>query len=140
MNKLKVGDLVRGNNTRYGITNNNMLIGVVTRVCDENTISVFCVIHKNSEYGNYTALDSNMFELVDPYSPIVSKFLDIYYNYLFDYNKHYKYNVSLKDIIEMCYSVDISGFMRCLNQLRYSSVKDVLYKLSERGVFSYKRL
>lgn len=140
MNKFKVGDLVRGNNTRYGITNNDMLIGVVTGVYDNNTISVFCIIHKYSEYGNFLELDSEEFELVDSHSPIVSKFLNLYYNYLFDYTKCYKYNISLKDIIEMCYGVDPSDFMRCLNQLRYLSVNNVLSKLSELGVFSYKRL
>ena len=140
MNKFKVGDLVRGNNTRYGITNNDMLIGIVTEVCSDDLISVLCIIHKYSEYGDFSELDSEGFELVDSHNPIVSKFLNLYYNYLFDYNKYYKYNISLKDIVEMYCRVDISDFMRFLNQLRYSSVNDVLSKLSECGVFFYKRL
>lgn len=140
MNKFKVGDLVRGNNTRYGITNNNMLIGIVTEVYSDDSISVFCVIHKNSKYGEFSEVSSEAFELVDPHDPTISKFLDIYYNYLFDYNKYYKYNISLKDIVEMYCRVDISDFMRFLNQLRYLSVNNVLSKLSECGVFFYKRL
>lgn len=63
-----VGDLVRGIGNTYGITNENMTLGVVkaVRVGNENIIRVRVLEHlNNEELGFEDWVDSQYFELID---------------------------------------------------------------------------
>lgn len=63
-----VGDLVRGIGNTYGITNENMTLGVVkaVRVGNENIIRVRVLEHiNNAEIGFEDWVNGNCFELID---------------------------------------------------------------------------
>lgn len=66
MSKFKVGDLVRGLSSSYGITNNHMTLGRVTEVRSSGSISVVVLSHDDGydDDTEFSALREKDFELV----------------------------------------------------------------------------
>ena len=137
MSKFKVGDLVKGISNRYGITNASMLIGIVIQT-DENVISVCSVIHVVGEYDNFNGLNPDHFDFVDKDDPVVSKFLYIYNNYLFDFVNDKIYNLSVRDMFYYIYKHSARDFLECLNKIQYSDVNKVLSSLKAKKIYGYK--
>lgn len=137
MSKFKVGDLIKGISNRYGITNAGMLVGIVTRT-DENVISVCSIINVIGSYGNFGGLNPDHFDLVDKDDPVVSKFLYIYNNYLFDSVNDKIYNFSIRDISYYRNKYFFGDFLECLNKIRYLDVDKVFSSLKAKKIYGYK--
>lgn len=137
MSKFKVGDLVKGISNRYGITNSSMLIGIVTQT-DANIISVWSIIHVVGGYGNFGGLNPDHFDFVDKDDPVVSKFLYILNNYLFDFVNDKIYNLSVRDMFYYIDKHSARDFLECLNAIQYSDVNKVLSPLKAKKIYGYK--
>ena len=139
MSKFKVGDLVKGISGRYGITNTNMLVGIVTQT-GENYISVYSILHTHNEHGNFGGLLSDCFDFVDENNPVVSKFLYIYNNYSFDFVNNKIYNSSMKDISYYKNEYFIVDFLESLNTIQYYNINKVISLLKAERIYGYKSI
>lgn len=63
--QFKVGDVIRGTDDHYGITNKDMTKGLVIALMSDNEVTIEVVEHKHSKYvGQRHTVKSEYFEIV----------------------------------------------------------------------------
>lgn len=107
--RFNVGDTVRGTNSRYTITDNKMLEGIVIRNNNPNNMIILVTNHVKLMYtgGIYKQLKQDLFLPTNP-SEISKKINDFNHSYLIDTQN--SQNITFFDFLSSYYAVgDISS-------------------------------